>query len=61
MQASHKPAADEIREEMAQMITELGLALKRIIGGAEKVNAVKYLTKPPRQWMTTTMKRILMQ
>ena len=47
MQASHKPAADEIREEMAQMRTELGLVLQHITRGADKVNAVYYLTKKP--------------
>ena len=31
---------------MDQMITELGLVLKHVTGGAEKVNAVNYLTKP---------------
>ena len=47
MQASHNPGVDEIREEMAQMRTKLGLVLKHIAGGAEKVNAVNYFTKPP--------------
>ena len=47
VQATHNPAADEIREEMAQMRTELGLVLKYVSGGAEKVNAVNYFTKPP--------------
>ena len=47
MQATHNPALDEIYEEIAQMITELGLVLKHIAGGADKVNAVNYLTKPP--------------
>ena len=28
------------------MRTELGLVLKHIIGGAEKINAVNYLSKP---------------
>ena len=30
------------------MRTELGLVLKHVIVGAEKVNAVNYLTKPPQ-------------
>ena len=31
---------------MAQIRTELGLVLKHVTGGAEKVNAVNYLAKP---------------
>ena len=40
-------STNEIREKMSQMRTELGLVLKHVTGGAEKVNAVNYLTKPP--------------
>ena len=32
---------------MTQMRTELQLVLKHITGGAEKINAVNYLSKPP--------------
>ena len=32
---------------MAQMRTKLGLVLKHITEGAEKINAVNYLSKPP--------------
>ena len=46
MQSTHHPTTDEIREEMAQMRTELGLVLKHITGGAEKINEVNYLSKP---------------
>ena len=49
MQSTHNPAIDDIREEMAQMRTEHGLVLKHIIRGAEKINAVNYLSKPPPQ------------
>ena len=49
VQSTHNPATDEIREEMAQMRTELGLILKHVTGGAEKINAVNYLSKPPPQ------------
>ena len=47
MQATHNPAAYEIREDMAQMRTNLGLVLKHVTGVAKKVNAERYLTKPP--------------
>ena len=47
MQSTHNLATDEIHEEMAQMRTELGLVLKHITRGAEKINAVNYLPKPP--------------
>ena len=47
VQSTHNPATDEIREEMAQMRPELGLVLKNITGGVEKINAVNYLSKPP--------------
>ena len=32
VQSTHKPTTDEIREEMAQMRTELGLVLKHVTG-----------------------------
>ena len=47
MQSTHNPATDEIREEMAHMRTELGLVLKHITGGAEKINVFNFLCKPP--------------
>lgn len=47
MQFAHNPATNEICEEMSQMRTELGLVLKHVTGGVEKVNAVNYLSKPP--------------
>ena len=47
VQSTHNPATDKIREEMAQISTELGLVLKYITGGKEKINAVNYLSKPP--------------
>ena len=49
MQSTHNPATYEIREEMAQMRTELGLVLKHVTRGVETINAVKYLSKPPPQ------------
>ena len=47
VQSTHNLATDEIREEMAQMRTELGLVLKHVTGGAKKINVVNYLAKPP--------------
>ena len=47
MQSAHKPVTNEIHEEMAQMRTKLGLVLKHVNRGEEKVNAVNYLSKPP--------------
>ena len=49
VQSTHNPATDETREEMAQMRTELGLVLKHVTGGAENINVVNYLSKPPPQ------------
>ena len=45
--STHNPSTDEIREEMAQMRTELELVPKHVTRGAEKINAVNYLAKPP--------------
>ena len=47
VQSAHNPATEEIHEEMAQMRTDLGMVLKHITMGAEKVNVVNYLSKPP--------------
>ena len=47
VQSTQNPATDEIREEMAQMRTELGYVLKHVTRGVEKINAVNYLSKPP--------------
>ena len=45
VRATYNFAADEIREEMTQMRIEIRLILKHLNEGAEKVNAVNYLTK----------------
>lgn len=47
VQAKNNPAIDENHEDIAQMKTELGLVLKDMALGAEKVNAVNYLMRPP--------------
>ena len=47
MQSNHNPTTYDIHEEMDQMRTELGLVLKHVTGGAEKINAVNYLAKQP--------------
>ena len=45
MQSAHKLATDEIREEMAQMRTDLRFVLKHVTSCAETVNAVNYFYK----------------
>ena len=47
VQSTHNPATDQICEEMAQIRTDVGLVLKHIIGGEDKINPVNYLSKPP--------------
>lgn len=47
VQDTNNPTTYQMREELAQMRTELGLVLKHVSGGDEKVNAMKYFTKPP--------------
>ncbi|TMX05709.1 hypothetical protein EJD97_006917 [Solanum chilense] len=47
VQSTHNSHADDLREKMAQMRTELELVLKHVVGSAEKVNAVNYLSKSP--------------
>ena len=47
VQSTNNLVTDEIREEMAQIRTKLGLVLKHVTWGAEKINAVNYMAKPP--------------
>ena len=47
VQCAHNSVVNDLREEMSQVRTELGLVLKHVARGAEKVNAVNYLFKPP--------------
>ena len=52
VQSTHNPATDEIREEMAQMRTELRLVLKHVKGTKVKGNKVRT--------MVTTTVRVIM-
>lgn len=45
MQDRDNLAKDYMREKMAQMRIRLGLVLKYVTGGEDKVNAVNCLTK----------------
>ncbi|KAK4709722.1 hypothetical protein R3W88_004235 [Solanum pinnatisectum] len=46
IQATNNQTADEIHEEMAQMRIELGLVLKHVTGGAEKLSATMNTCQP---------------
>ena len=61
VQSAHHPATYEVRKEMSQIKPELELVLKHVTRGEEKVNAVNYLLKPPRQLMSIGMRRTLMR
>ena len=45
--SAHKPATHKICEKKGQMKIDLGLILKHVIGGTEKVNMVNYFSKTP--------------
>lgn len=47
VEATNNSTTGEIQEEISQIRTELGLVIKNVSGGAEKVNAVNYFDKPP--------------
>ena len=47
MQDIHNSVTNAILEEISQMRTDLGLLLKHVSGGAEKVNVVNYFSRPP--------------
>ena len=44
VQATNNLTLDEMREELAHMRTKLGLVLKHVRGGAEKVNVVNNIS-----------------
>ena len=47
VQATNNPTADEICQELAHMRTDLGLVLKHVSRGSEKVNTANFLTRTP--------------
>ena len=47
VQTINNPIADEMREELAKMRTDLGLVWKHVSIRADYVNAVNDLTKQP--------------
>lgn len=47
VEATNNSTTGDIQEEISQIRTELGLVIKNVSGGAEKVNAVNYFDKPP--------------
>lgn len=47
VQATYNTTIDENREKIAHMSTKLGLVLKYVSGGTDKMNVVNYFAKPP--------------
>ena len=61
VQSTHHPATDDIREEMAQMRTELGLVLKHVTGVQKRLmQSTTWLNHHPLT-VNVTMRRIPMQ
>ena len=61
VQSTHNPATEEIREEMAQMRTELGLVLKHVTGVQKILMQSTTWLNHHLQTMSAIMRRILMQ
>ena len=61
VQFTHNPAPNEIREEMAQMRTELGLVLKHVIGVQKRLMQSTTWLNHHLQMMSAIMRRTLMQ
>ena len=61
VQSTHNPATDDIREEMAQMRTELGLVLKHVTGVQQRIMQSTTWLNHHLQSMSVIMRRIPMQ
>ena len=61
VQSTHNPSTDEIREEMAQMRTELELVLKNVTRGVEKIMQSTTCRNHRHQMMNAIMRRIPMR
>ena len=61
VQSTHNPATDEIREEMTQMRTELGLVLKHVTGVQKRLMQSTTWLNHHLKSMSVILRRIPMQ